>query len=107
LEFVCETDKHRIIVDASATGVGRYRAWNKPRPLTQKPDLELLNGKWSSEGSGPCRYDLFTFTNGKTQYEIGELPGCGAGDADSPPQSAIGQLEVVSGDKTESTSWCY
>jgi hypothetical protein len=106
LNFVCETATQRIIVDESGKGVLRYRAWGKPRALTDKPD-KLLNGIETSEGSGPCEYSLRTFADGNKKYVIGDLEVCTSGSDPPPPQGAIGRLDVLSGDKTEANSWCY
>jgi hypothetical protein len=110
LNFVCETDTQRIIVDESGKGVLRYRAWIKPRALTDKPD-KLLNGKETSAGSGPCEYSLRTFVDGNMKgnmkYVIGDLEVCTSESDPPPPQDAIGRLDVLSEDKIETSSWCY
>lgn len=54
VEFVCNADKHRIIVDAVGDSAPRYRAWTKPHALTDKPDIEIPDGKREFDGSGPC-----------------------------------------------------
>ena len=105
VEFVCETEKHRIIVDSIDERSFHYSAWNKPRGLTEKPDMELANGALDPQGSGPCRYDVWQFTNGTIRYEIGELESCG--DGSSASEGAIGRLEVLSGDQTVASYWCY
>jgi hypothetical protein len=42
--FVCNADKHRIIVDMSSDGGVRYRSWNKPRSLADKADIVVAGG---------------------------------------------------------------
>lgn len=102
LEMVCESADHRVVVDTTAEGHSRFRAWNKPRPLRSKPDLELLPGKVRLEGSSPCVHAIWAFTNHTTQYALHEL-GCHDG---SPPDGAIGNL-VVTSDAPEQTWWCF
>jgi len=99
VRFVCDADKHRVIIDAEA-GL-RYRAWTKPHSLTEKPDMEITNGKESYEGSGACVHAVWTFAEGTTEFIVSEL-GCGG---DSPPD-ATGALEVYFPDKPSVTWWC-
>lgn len=103
IEFVGETSKHRIIVDIGASGFPRYRAWNKPRGLTEKPDLKIDKGRKDSEGSGPCSYSFWTFMSGGTKYVVQEL-GCYP-DSNQPPSGAKGRLDVSG--KSEATWWCF
>lgn len=103
VEFTCETTKHRVIVDIGTAGQSRYRAWNKPRPLTERPDLEIVKGSKTSEGTGPCSYSLWTFTTGETKFIVQEL-GCYP-DSNQPPKGAKGRLDVEG--KTQATWWCY
>jgi len=41
INYVCQTSTHRIVVETLAGGALRYRSWNKPRFVTQPPDLEI------------------------------------------------------------------
>jgi hypothetical protein len=93
-------------VDESGKGGLRYRAWKKPRALTDEPD-KFLNGKETSEGSGPCLYFLRTFADGNQKYVIADMEACTSDSDPPPPQGAIGRLDVLSGNKTEASSWCY
>ena len=102
VEFACNSEKHRVIVDLGANGNERYRSWNKERSLIDKPDLELLDGKSDMQGSGPCVYQVWTFSNGTSKYVLEEIGGC---DPDAPP-GALGRLEVSNSDKIEATWWC-
>jgi hypothetical protein len=104
LALVCETSRHRVIVDNGADGAPRYRAWNKPHSLTDRPDLEIAKGTEQSEGTGPCRHSIWTFTAGATSYVVQEL-GC-QGDSDEPPKGATGKLEVGVSGKTQASWWC-
>lgn len=74
LKMVCETPKHRIIIDQTGAEQSRYRSWNLPRALSDKPDLEMT-GVSSSEGTGPCRHPVHTFERGDTRITVSE-GGC-------------------------------
>jgi hypothetical protein len=103
--FVCNADKHRVIVDRGANDLPRYRAWNKPRSLTEKPDMEIPQGKWHSEGSGPCSYSLWTFTSGAATFTVGEIATCYE-ESHPPPVGAKGTLEVSITGKPDVSWWC-
>lgn len=74
LKMVCETPKHRIIIEQISDEQSRYRSWNLPRALTETPDLELT-GVSSHEGSGPCVHPIHTFERGDTRIFVSE-GGC-------------------------------
>ena len=104
VEFVCNADKHRVIVDAVGDGAPRYRAWTKPHALTDKPDLEIPDGKREFEGSGPCGYTLWTFSRAGATYSLHGPGGCYE-DLHQPPTDSNGSLDVsVSG--KEVSWWC-
>jgi hypothetical protein len=103
VEFVCHTDKHRVIVDIGPGGGPHYRAWNIPRALTEKPDLEIPKGEKTVEGTGPCSHDIWTFMSGTTKFTLSKL-GCFP-DSNQPPRGARGQLVVSA--KDEVWWWCY
>ena len=105
IDFVCNAEKHRIIVDGAPGGAVRYRAWNRPRLLSETPDLEIPNGKGSVEGTGPCKYRLWKFNRGGTEYTVSELSACG--EPNSTPQGARGTLDVTAGGKSIAHFWCY
>jgi hypothetical protein len=75
LEFVCETAQHRVIVDYEEQSNYRYRAWNKPHAITEKPDIEITSGSQAFEGTGQCGHQMWIFTRGNTRYTVSEL-GC-------------------------------
>jgi len=104
IEFVCETPRHRVIVDSLDHDAYRYRAWNKPRPITDTPDLELAGDDSTpgSEGTGPCRYSIWRFRSGETEFSVSDI-GCTEGD---PPDGAVGTLTVQKKDKVLSRKWC-
>lgn len=102
LAFVCDTGKHRVIVEANAEGKARYRSWNAPRSPLGKPDL-VLEGSGGAEGTSGCAHFVWTFRADKrTEITVAEL-GCGE---EEPPAGAHGELVVTIGDDVKS-SWCY
>lgn len=54
LQFVCDTESYRIVVDIKSSGRLRYRSWNQPRAVTEKADTEIESGTESGEGTGGC-----------------------------------------------------
>lgn len=74
LLMVCETPKHRIIIEQTGEEQSRYRSWNLPRALTEKPDLEM-SGVSSYEGTGECRHPVHTFERGDTRIVV-SAGGC-------------------------------
>jgi hypothetical protein len=108
VQFACETQKHHVVIDIGTTGAPRYRAWNKPRSATEKPDLELLEGRIDSEGTGLCNYVWWTFTSNTTEIVVSGL-GCYE-DTHQPPKGAKGSLDVFTsnGSKKRTASfWCF
>jgi hypothetical protein len=106
VKFACDPDDRRVIVDVVGTGKPRYRVWNKPRSLTEKPDMQILEGKEDSEGSGPCRYTSWTFTSATTNLVIRELGECYE-DSHQPPSDAKGALDVSAAGQPDASSWCH
>lgn len=106
IDYVCVTQTHRIVVDTLAGGVLRYRSWNRPRPVTEVPDLEIARGDGTFEGTDLCAVPIYTFKSSAAVYRVEGGLGC-TGDSDGPPKDATGRLEVsVSGHATVD-SWCY
>jgi hypothetical protein len=103
--FVCRTDDRRVVVDRGPDGGVRFRAWLLPRPVTARPDLELRQGRATSEGTGACAHRVWTFASGKATYDVRE-PGCSAG-SDEPPAGTIGTLLVSAVGQPSRRSWCY
>lgn len=104
INFVCQTPKNRVVIDTPAGQAIRYRAWKKPKPLTDQPDLEISKGEQTFEGHDVCAVPLYTFKNASTIYTVYAGMGC---DAEHPPADAKGSLEVSVGDKILSSTWCY
>ena len=101
--FTCNADKHRIIVDVGKTGDLRYRSWNKPRSVKEKPDMVVAAGRTDVEGTAPCTHSIWTFKRGSTTFVVSEL-GCTEG---KPPDGATGSLEVLADGQQRMESWCY
>jgi len=104
LDFVCDAEEHRVVVDLNFEGTPRYRAWNKPRPLTEPPDLEIEAGTKDHHGTGPCRHPGWTFRVGEAEYAL-YGHGCSS-ESDPAPERSRGWLEVKAGPKTQHW-WCY
>ena len=105
VEFVCDADKHRVIVDAVGDGAPRYRAWTKPHSLTEKPDLEIAGGKREFQGSGVCAYTIWRFTSRGTEFEVDEREVCYE-EGKQPPADSNGTLEVSMPGKPAVSWWC-
>ena len=93
------------MIDTAAGGALRYRAWNKPRFVTEVPDLEIQKGKQAFDGTGQCSVPVYMFKNGTATYEVRGGTGCAVNP--EPPQNATGELEVILGGKPVAHSWCY
>jgi len=105
VEFVCRTERHRILIDSDAEGLPRYRSWNIPRSIIEKSDLEIAKGHKEIEGTDGCTHVVWAFKNDTTTYTVEEL-GCFP-DTNQPPEGARGVLEVMAADKPETSSWCF
>jgi hypothetical protein len=103
IRFVCHTQKYRILIDQTGAEKLRYRAWVKPSTFPDKPDMEIDTGAETVEGSDICGHSIWTFKNGKTQYQVSEL-GCTNG---SEPKDSVGSVNITIGDKPIETLWCY
>ena len=64
----CENDDFTIKVDRLNNNNLRYIAWNKPKSVSEKPDLILYNGRSERQGTGGGYH--FFFENGKWSYVI-------------------------------------
>jgi hypothetical protein len=106
IDYVCQTLSHRIVVDTMVGGGLRYRSWNKPRPTTGTPDLQMSEGKATFEGTNVCAVPIYTFHNSTAIYRVEGGLGCYA-DSDHVPKDASGRLEVTAAGKTLTEQWCY
>jgi hypothetical protein len=104
IEFVCQTQTHRIAIDIAAPeGALRYRSWNKPRPVTGPPDLQITKGDQKFEGTDLCAIPIYRFKSGTAEYTVEGGLGC---DPDGP-KNATGRLDVTLAGKPATDSWCY
>jgi hypothetical protein len=72
--IVCETDKYLIRVDMLDDDSYRYTSWNKPKTISEKPDLVLFNGEQEFQGTmGGVTY---TFKNSDWVYIIDDVHMC-------------------------------
>lgn len=102
LQFVCDAEAYRVVVDTERYGRLRYRGWSQPRALTDKPDIEIIPGTGSSEGTGVCTHAIWTFSKGTSKFIVSEL-GCTNG---SEPPGTTGELVVSVDGNVQQTSWC-
>jgi hypothetical protein len=107
INYICQTPTHRIVVDTVPGGVLRYRAWNRPRPVTEAPDLEIAKGEGTFEGTNVCAVPVYTFKNATAAYRVEGALGCGGDNEPGPPKDATGHLEVSVTGKPPVDSWCY
>ena len=85
-----DTAKYRVRVDDLGDGNFRYASWSIDKSPSDKPDIVLINGDITFEGSGGNHH--YTFKNGRYSYVLQvTVIGCDT----SPP----GWLEVYKNDK--------
>jgi hypothetical protein len=104
LVYTCETKTHRISIQDPKSGKYRYRSWNKPKELSEPPDLEISNGNLHFEGTGICSYGVYSFRKGNAEYTIDQGLGCSDG---SEPKNATGDLHVTVAGKDVTQAWCF
>ncbi|MGE6461042.1 hypothetical protein ACQKC7_04585 [Pseudoalteromonas tetraodonis] len=85
-----KTENYRVRVDNLGDGNFRYVSWSIDKSPSDKPDIVLINGDITFEGSGGNHH--YTFKNGRYSYILHvTVIGCDT----SPP----GWLEVYKNDK--------
>ena len=85
-----DTAKYRVRVDDLGDGNFRYASWSIDKSPSDKPDIVLINGDITFEGSGGNHH--YTFKNGRYSYVLQvTVIGCDT----SPP----GWLEVYKDEK--------
>ncbi|TDP04209.1 hypothetical protein [Flavobacterium sp. 245] len=78
--YVLETSKFRIRIDDLGNDNYRYASWSIKKPMSEKPDLVITNGKWISDGSGGnSHYDF------KKDVYLYQCYIIVIGTSDSPP----------------------
>lgn len=101
--FICDTDKHHIVIDHAANGTLDYRAWNKPHPVDRKPDVEVHGGTEETAGTDPCVSTDWTFKRGNIEYMVSDSVACTEG---KPPRNAYGMVVVSINKEFASRYWC-
>jgi len=79
--FVASSKNLLVRVDRLANGDLRYASWSKGRPISQKPDLVILNGEEVHEGTLGSTF--WTFANNNWKYTILNQEACENCDQDS------------------------
>lgn len=101
--FVCKTTAHIVSVNLAPSGEFHYMAWNKPKSITEEPDMLVVGGEEITEGTGVCRYTRWEFNNSNVQYIVRTPVAC---TEDIPPPNATGQLAVFINNEYEKSWWC-
>lgn len=104
LIYTCETKTHRISIEDLNNGKYRYRSWNKPKELSEPPDLQISDGTLHFEGTGICSYGVYSFTKGNVEYTVDQGLGCTDG---TEPKHATGELYVTMAGKDVTKAWCF
>lgn len=102
--FTCITEKHTIFIDKIDSNNYRYRSWNKPKNSDSKPDMELKSKDIKVEGTGACRYTIFSFKTGKVEFLVDDGVSC---VETAPPENAIGNLTVLINEEVKSSYFCF
>lgn len=105
LEYTCDTEKHRIVIDSDQFGNLHYRSWNKPKFVTEKEDMMVKKGVYNPAGTGVCMDSNWTFRNGDAEYAVTKLGGCA--EEGAIPAEATGILHVSVAGKLKTEQWCY
>lgn len=103
VELACQTDQQWVVVDDGANGKLRYRAWNKPHTLADKPDLIIAPGRKESQGAGPCSHSAWLFNAGQTELFV-EGRGC---NSDRIPEGAQAKVQTSTGGNAAAPLWCF
>ena len=87
----CRTDKHTIQIDKFQESY-RYKSWNLPKSLLEKPDMEVSNGTLEVEGTGACSSQIWTFTKGAVKFVMDNGIAC---LEKAPPVGTVANLVVL------------
>jgi len=102
--FTCKTPKHLIIIDMKSTNSYRYRAWNTPRNTILTPDVEVVNGLMTHEGTGVCGSNYYSFKTRNVEYILDDSVKC---TEEIPPKDAIGNLYVLIDGQEKNHFYCF
>ena len=104
LVYSCETKTHRIVIENTLSKDFHYRSWNKPKSLSDVPDLDLSHGEQSFQGTGICAYPTYTFQRANVTIAVDGGIGCTDG---SEPHKATGHLTVKIAGKVVTDIYCF
>jgi len=101
--FSCKTEKHTIQIDKIGVDTYKYRSWNNPKTVNEKPDMELSTKDVSVVGTGACRHNEYRFKTGKVEYLLDDDTKCLEG---KPPAKITGNLSILLDDKLKNHFYC-
>ena len=102
LEINCRTKKHTIQIDNFHDSY-RYKSWNLPKLLSDKPDMEVNKGTFDYEGTGFCRSRIWKFTKGSVQFVIDDGTNCVETE---PPVGTVAYVSVLINGVQRSLYFC-
>lgn len=102
LDFVCNGDLYRAIIESNSDQSARLRTWEQPRLLTDVPDIDISGGEMRLEGSGSLTYRVWEFHDRDTKVVVTD-----GVDFESSPPGALGALFLSVIGEGDSESWCY
>jgi hypothetical protein len=102
--FTCNTPKHHILITKiSATDRYRYQSWNKPKKITEIPDMDINDGNSETDGTAPCENTSYKFKKGNVEFIVDDNTSC---TEEQPPKNATGSLWVYINGDMKSHLWC-
>lgn len=102
--FECKTKKLLVRVIKTAADVFEYKAWNKPKQSSEKPDVDISQkGAADMQGTGPCVTTYYSFKKGDVEYRISDNLNC---SESKPPDGAKAELIVKIKNQEKDHFWC-
>ena len=103
--FSCNTEKHTINIYKNADQkTFTYKSWNKPKPITDKPDMELISSGYQNVAGS----NYYTFKTGNTEFEVTDQ-WAHLAKGETPPEDAkdaLGDLYIRINGKLKSHYFC-
>lgn len=104
VRFVCRTETSRMVIDGGSSGPVRLRSWSRPKFVMGRPDVEILLGSETLEGTGPCAHRVWRFPRSDGPIELSET-GCSDG---SDPTGVLGSVTWNAEEGRRSKAeWCF
>ncbi len=103
-EFRCKTSKHVIVIDMH-NGQYRYRAWNKPKAITSRPDMQVTGGTAGMGGMDANQHNDWMFRKANVTFLVSDDVHDRESESE-PPKNAIGYLSVSIGGVVRESLWC-